>query len=296
MKAFKSHILYLTMAFVVASIGLWATSCSNVKKNERIITVSIQPQKYLLEKIVGNKFTVMCLLAQDANPETYDPSFSHIINLEKSEAYFRIGNIGFELAIVNKAKTNNPNLKIFDNSKGIPLIYGSHTSSNEPPHPNAVDPHIWSSVANAKIIAKNMLDAIISLDGKNSNYYQRNYNKLLQELNALDADLSKELAPVKGEAFLIWHPSLSYFARDYGLRQINLESEGKEMSPTQLEKEIVVAKKSGAKILFFQKSFDSREIESVNSQIGAKIVTINPMNSDWEAEMRNTADALAKNK
>jgi zinc transport system substrate-binding protein len=32
----------------------------------------------------------------------------------------------------------------------------------------------------------------------------------------------------KGKSFLIFHPALGYFARDYGLSQITIEVEGKE--------------------------------------------------------------------
>ena len=36
-------------------------------------------------------------------------------------------------------------------------------------------------------------------------------------------------------AFMIYHPALSYFARDYGLHQIPIEAGGKEPSPAHLK-------------------------------------------------------------
>ena len=90
----------------------------------------------------------------------------------------------------------------------------------------------------------------------------------------------------------MWHPSLSYFARDYGLHQISIEYNGKEASVSHLKEEIDVARASGARVFFYQKEFDTRQITTINEQIGARMVTINPMNYEWEEEMRNIVNVL----
>ncbi len=292
MKSIRLHILSLLA--IVSFIGLVFSGCNSYSSQKRTITVSIQPQKYFLEKIVGDKFNVVCLLSRGSNPEAYEPSLSHLMNLEKSEAYFRIGNIGFELAILNKAQNNNPNLKIYDNSKGIELMEGSHGVADSHGHKHEVDPHIWSSVPNAMKIASNMYDAVVELDPANEKEYTRNYNKLKADIEQLNQDLSAKLEPLKGSSFAVWHPSLSYFARDYGLNQISIEYEGKEAPIQHLQSKIDAAKKDNVKVFFFQKEFDGRQAEVVNEQIGAKMVTINPMNYHWDVEMRSIADALTR--
>ena len=267
------------------------TSCGGRSSGERIIAVSIQPQRYLLEQLAGDHFKVVCLLAQGSNPESYEPSMKHLMNLEKSEAYFCIGNIGFELAIVEKAKEENPGLRLFDNSKDVPLIHGGHDCT-EHGHSHEVDPHIWTSVRNARVIAKNMHDALVELDPGHAADYDRNLAKLGERLAQLDAELTSRLDTVSVRSFLVWHPSLSYFARDYGLHQISIEYNGKEAPVSHLKEEIDVARASGARVFFYQKEFDTRQITTINEQIGARMVTINPMNYEWEEEMRNIANAL----
>ena len=103
------------------------------------------------------------------------------------------------------------------------------------------------------------------------------------------------LEPKRGSAFLVWHPSLSYFANDYGLRQISIEYEGKEVPINMLKEKIDTAKASGAKVLFIQQEFDSSQAETLNEEIGAKIVRINPMNYNWVEEMEDIANAIANN-
>ena len=283
--------------FLVISSILFIACGGNVSQKP-VVTVSLQPQKYFLEKIVGDKIDVKCLLASGGNPETYEPSLTHLVNLENSEAYFMIGNLGFETAIIERVKNNNPDLKIYNNSEGVDLLVGTHGEcchhnhlSGE--HSHDIDPHTWSSVKNARIMAKNMCDAMIEVDKKNAVYYTKNYKHFVSELDSLDARLTSMLAPKKGTAFLVWHPSLSYFARDYGLLQISVGQEGKEASVQQLQSKIDEAKAHNAGVFFYQKEFDSRQAEVVNEQIGAEMVVINPLNYQWNHEMLIIADAIA---
>lgn len=297
----KRGRLYIGLLLIVAVLGVIGAgvSCTPVS-TKPVLAVSIQPQRYFLEKLVGDKFDVLCMLAQGSNPETYEPSFNHLMNLEKSRAYFCMGNIGFELAILNKVKANNPNLVLVSTSEGIDLLKGTHSGvmadehEHGHGHSHEVDPHVWTSVPNAKIIVQNMYKALLEIDSRNKKYYTKNYNALLTELNQLETEMAETLKPVSGKAFAVWHPSLSYFARDYGLTQIAMENEGKEVPAALLKKEIDMAREHGVTVLFYQKEFDSRQIQTINEQLGAKMVEINPMNYNWTEEMRKIAHALAR--
>lgn len=97
-----------------------------------------------------------------------------------------------------------------------------------------------------------------------------------------------------GKAFLVWHPSLSYFARDYGLEQVVVgNAEHKDVALGSLREVVEHAREHEADIFFTQKDFDSRQVSAINSQIGAREVSINPMAYEWENEMLTLADALA---
>lgn len=293
----KKYILIVT--FIFWTIVGFVTSCNSVP-TKPVLAVSIQPQRYFLEKIAGDKFDVLCLLAQGSNPESYEPSMNHLINLERSKAYFRMGNIGFELAILNKIKNNNPDLVIVDTSDGIDLLKGTHggvhSHEHSHSHSHEIDPHVWTSVPNAKIIAQNMYKALLEIDSQNKKYYTKNYNALLVELSELETELAEKMDSVKGCAFAVWHPSLSYFAKDYGLIQIAMENEGKEVPASVLKREIDMAREHDVKVLFYQKEFDSRQIQTINEQLDAEMIEINPMSYDWAEEMRKITNALTRNK
>ena len=90
-----TKIPYILLPLLCAVLML-LIACGSGPTEKPIITVSIEPQRYLVEQIAGDRMQVRCLLADGANPETYDPSMTHMINLQKSAAYLRVGNIGFE--------------------------------------------------------------------------------------------------------------------------------------------------------------------------------------------------------
>lgn len=289
----KKQFMILALICLAAIAAMILISCGNSVQEKRMITVSILPQKFMLKKIVGDRFEISCMLNEGNNPEAYEPSMTHLMNIEHSVAYFCIGYIGFEDAIVGKAHVNNPNLKIFNTSKGVEVIRGTHFSP-EGEH-NEADPHLWTSVANAIKISQNMLAAVVELDPDNADEYTLNFNAFKSELDSLDSRIKSQLAGKQGSAFLVWHPSLSYFARDYGLRQVSLEYEGKEIPIDKLKQNIDAARESGAHVLFVQREFDSRQAETIGEELGVKMVKINPMSYNWETELENIANAIANN-
>ena len=80
----KSHnCLYILIVLTLIS-GWIATGCAGGPPEQPIVTVSIEPQRYILEQITGDRVQVRSLLTEGANPETYDPSVTHMHNLGKS--------------------------------------------------------------------------------------------------------------------------------------------------------------------------------------------------------------------
>lgn len=75
---------------------------------------------------------------------------------------------------------------------------------------------------------------------------------------------------------MIYHPALSYFARDYGLHQIPIEAGGKEPSPAHLKALIDTCSSENVHVIFVQPEFDRRNAELIAQQTGTRVVDINP--------------------
>ena len=260
---------------------LLLTDCVTKQTDEKIVTVTIEPQRYFAEQIAGDKFKINCVVPAGQSPETYDPTPQQMIQVGRSVAYLQIGHIGFELAWMDKIRENNPKLTFFDTSEGFNLLKETE------------EEHIWSSIAGAKAIAWNTLNAFIALDPDNTDYFWQNYNKLSDELDKTDAEIKKLLDPLTDRTFIIYHPALTYFAGEFDLTQLCIEMDGKEPSPAQLKQLVETARTNNARVVFIQQEFDQKNAELIARETGCKLTVINPLAYDWPKEMIHIAKALA---
>jgi len=274
---------------------------SNREKEANVLTVTIEPQRYFLEQIVGDKFQVNTLVSPGSSPETYEPSPSAMIKLGNSRAYFKVGFLGYENVWTGKLAENNPDLKIVDCSVGIEPVYGGHghhdhsheAADHGHNQTDAADPHVWSSAKNAVLFSQNMLNAVVDLDVENADLYRANFEKLTQKIAETDSALTRLLKDIPTRSFIVYHPALAYLARDYNLTQHSIEFEGKNPSPAQMKELVDLAKAENIKIVFVQQEFDIKNSEVIAREIGATSHTINPLAYEWDEELIRIAQLLA---
>ena len=274
-------------------ILLTGYACGNTtQKNEKpILTVTLEPLRYFTEAIAGNQYQVVSMVPKGSSPESYDPTPQQLVNLSRSQAYLRIGYIGFEQAWMKKLEENNPDMKVFDTSKGVNLIRDKGHWHDDHFHEGGVEPHIWNSTQNAAVIADNIYTALCELDVTHQSDYKQRLDSLKQIIRQTDINI-RTLLENADSTFLIYHPALSYFARDYGLKQISIEEGGKEPSPAQLKALIDTCRKENAHTIFVQQEFDQRNAQLIADELGVNVVSINPLSYNWAEEMLRVASAL----
>jgi len=280
--------------FLLSGGLIWLLfACSNKVQQENIITVTIEPQRYFAEQLADSLFRIECMVPAGTSPETYDPTPAQMTKLARSKACFCIGHIGFEDVWMDKLKQNYPQIRFFDNSVGIPLIMSGHSHSTNHPNEQGIDPHTRSSPKVVRVIVQNMYAALAEIDPANKSRYAGNLQRLLDRVDSIDVKITQILQHSSQKGFIIYHPALTYFARDYGLTQYSIEADGKEPSPEQLKALIETIKEKGIKTVFVQQEFDRKNAESVAMETGCRLIVINPLSYDWGKEMINIAQALS---
>ena len=281
----KKLLYILTLVFLCA--------CGNTtqKSDKPTITVTLEPLRYFAEAIAGEHYDVVSMVPKGSSPESYDPTPQQLVALSRSEAYLRIGYIGFEQAWMKKLEANAPDMKVFDTSQGVDLIRGEGHWHGDHFHEGGVEPHIWNSTRNAIIIAENVYGALCELDATHQEDYKNRLDVLKETIRRTDENVRTFLENADS-TFLIYHPALSYFARDYGLKQISIEEGGKEPSPAYLKHLIELCRQEKAHVIFVQQEFDQRNAQLIADELGIEVVTINPLSYDWDEEMIRVANAL----
>lgn len=280
---------------LIFTLLLCLTACRSNRQStdEPTLTVTLEPLRYFTEAIAGDQFRVVSMVPKGSSPETYDPTPQQLVSLEKSVAYLRIGYIGFEQAWMDKLVANSPRLTVFDTSKGVDLIRGEGHHHGDHYHEGGVEPHIWNSTKNAGVIARNICEALCQLDEAHTAYYRQRLDSLQAVIARTDEEI-KDLLQQAHTTFLIYHPALSYFARDYGLKQISMEEGGKEPSPAHLQQLIETCRRDSARVIFVQQEFDTRNAQLIADELNLTITAINPLSYDWREEMIHIARALSK--
>ncbi len=285
--------------FIYLFIGILLSGCSSQppKSQNKILFVSILPLKYFADKIAGEGWKVEVTVPPGVGPETYSPTPKQIMRLGEAQAYFSIGYLGFEQAWLENFRSSNPQLQVFATSKRIDLIKeehhdGDHQSDHV--HLQGVDPHIWSSPKTVRLIAQNIFDGMMIIDPSNGDTYQKNLNALMTEIQKVDSTVTQLLAHASSRKFIIFHPALGYFARDYGLEQLSIEFEGKVPSPKHLQVVIETAKSQNIKFILIQKEFDIENAEIIAKETGSKILQIDPLDYNWPDQMIAIAKKLSE--
>ncbi len=274
------------------------------------ISVSISPQKYFLEKIVKDKFDINVMVNAGSSPHTYEPKTSQMKSLSNSKIYFYTG-IEFENAWLNKFKKSAKNTTFIDSSAGIQRIAMAEHSHEEKGHDDhkhekkhekhndhkdkhdGLDPHVWLDPVLVKIQAKNMYDAVVSIDLENKEFYTKNYEEFLKELDSLDAQIKEILKPYEHKAFMVFHPSWGYFAKRYDLEQISIEIQGKEPKPNELVELVKDAKVHNIKIIFVSPQFSQKSAKTIAQNIGGTVVAIDALSENWANDLLKTANEVA---
>ncbi|MDA8127064.1 MAG: zinc ABC transporter substrate-binding protein [Deltaproteobacteria bacterium] len=258
--------------------------------------VSIAPQKYFVQKIGGELVTVSVLVPPGADPHQFEPKPRQMAALAQSAVYFAIG-VEFEKAWLKKIAAANPRLRIVRTDEGIAkLAAGGEDPREKAARPasqvhshdaGAPDPHIWLAPPLAKRQAEKIRDGLSVADPLHRADYEARCASFLQEIDALDAELKALFAGRKGEQFMVFHPSWGYFAAAYGLRQIPIESGGKEPKAAQLQKLIRQARERRIAVIFVQPQFSAKSAELLAREIGGQVVVADPMAEDWAANLRD---------
>ncbi len=266
-------------------------------ENKINVVVSIVPQIDFVEKIGRDKVNVSVMIPPGANPHVFEPRPGQFKQLVHSDIYFMVGSeLDFELIWMDKIRAVNKDLSIYDCSKGIKLLQDHNNTHHNTDHcSHNRDPHIWLSPDNAVIIATNIRDALIKTDPENKMFYTRNAHDFILEIYSLKKDISLSVSRLVNKKFIVFHPSWSYFAQNFGLEQIAIEVDGKEASAKYLTQIIKKARKHNIKTIFASPQFNIKSARIVAKEINGSVVLIDPLAKDYINNLNKIKNIFANN-
>jgi len=265
------------LPFLLTVLMGWPTLTSASDRLD--IVVSIPPQKWLVEQVGGEKVDVKVLVAPGESPTTYLPADAQVTHLMRAQIYFRIG-VPFENGLWFDAVSKMGRFEMVDSRDGIEW--------------QGDDPHIWLNLRLLSIQAGTVAEALTQADPDNRAWYQANLRQLKSRFATLDEEIRRSLAPFEGKSFFVFHPSWGYFAGEYGLQQIAIESGGREPSDQELTDLQEKARQARITTVFVQPQIQGRSAQAFAKAIGARIETLDPLAADVAENLATTTAQLVR--
>jgi zinc transport system substrate-binding protein len=264
------------------------------------VAVSIQPQKYFVEKIGGADVAVMVMLAPGADMHTYEPKPRQMAGLAGTAVYFAVG-ADFERVWLEKITTGVRSMRVVrldEHLRKLPMQahdHDHHAHHHCDPAEGFSDPHVWLSPPNVRIMAETIRDSLIEINPARSDTYRSNYSAFAAEISRLDSELSGlfQNVPAGSRRFMVYHPAWGYFAATYGLSQVPVEAQGKEPGPQDMMRIVRQARQDGIRVIFVQPQLSDRSARTIADEIGARIVVADPLAYDWTDNLRRVAREFA---
>ena len=217
-----------------------------------------------VKNVGGDRVNVTSLVGPNGDVHVYAPSPQDAKTIADARLVV-INGLGLEGWLPRLLQSSGSKATVVTASTGVsPLKLGSEA-----------DPHAWQSVVNAKIYVTNIRDALVQADALDGDYFRRNADRYLAELDALDREVRNEMEkiPPARREVISTHDAFGYFAKDYGIAFIAPLGVSTETEPSarDIATLIVQVKKDEIPAVFLENITDDRLIRRISEETGAQV-------------------------
>ena len=165
-----------------------------------------------------------------------------------------------------------------------------------------LDAHIWLDPRNAARIVEVVAEALTRIHPEEAAAYRRNAASMRARIEALEASLRKQLAPVRRHAFVVFHDGYQYFEHAFELNGIGAVT----LDPTRLPsaKRLTSLRRAlverDVQCLFTEPQFEPRLALTVIEGTEVRTAVIDLLGADvaagpdaWFGIMRSLGDSIA---
>ena len=272
----KKHIKYI-IAVIIVILIIALLIILNIKRNTQKeqesnitkIVTSFYPMYIIAENLTDGASNVELENMADVNVgclHDYTLMTEDIKKVENADIFISNG-LGME-SFINKLIEANSNMKIIDSSKSITNVIKSEEETN---------PHIWTSIDNYILQVKIISDSLKEYNAENSEVYEKNAEKYVEELTELKNKYKEELAFLEGRKAVCLNEAFEYMGEELGLELLTVQTDHEEstMSAEMLKNIINTVKEENIEIIIIDKNDNEANAETIANETGAKIYKLN---------------------
>lgn len=270
-------------AVIAAAILTLASCTGRYTSGKPVLAASVAPVAAMVEAIAGPGYEVVCVTEGGADPESFEPSPSVMGKMARAEAFFTTGTLPFERPLAAALPSGAYEVNL---SRELNLISGTHEDTA------MTDPHIWASLTNLARMSATVEAWLADARPDSAAVYGARGEAWRRRCAAAFAAADSALGAAGRPAFGVWHPSLSYFARDFGLRQVSIGAEHRELSPRRMRAAIDSLRAARVAVLFYDHPGQSGP-QAIAAEAGAGAVLLEAAPADYVDYIVETANTVA---
>jgi zinc transport system substrate-binding protein len=142
-------------------------------------------------------------------------------------------------------------------------------------------------------ISEQIYNGLVMIDPENEALYQENLESFRKEIEDLDLFIQNELSGLDNRQFIAYHPAWGYFAHEYQLEMLAVETGGQEPGAETLAQIITLAKTNDVRLIIMPLAYSSKNAETLAEEIDASVIILDPLAQDWLVGMQELASTLA---
>jgi zinc transport system substrate-binding protein len=297
--ALPAKILFLLLLF---SAFLVVPAGAAPAQDKIPIVASILPLGDFCRQIGGDLVQVEVLIPPGASPHLFEPTPWAVARAAQARVFVYVG-AGLDPWAERLLHSREArNVAVVEAVQGIPLLGEAEGKAEAGHHHESGNPHVWLDPVLMEGVCGRIAGALEKVDPAHREVYQANLQTYLKDLQALDREIKARVATFRIREFVSFHPSFSYFARRYGLKELgSIEvSPGREPSPRSLQNLIAAIRRYGVRVVFAEPQFSPRIAQVIAQEAGVKVLTLDPLGGrppyggDYLALMRDNLKIMAE--
>jgi zinc transport system substrate-binding protein len=289
------------LSMLLVALAMFIVGCGGEKQSvsdKLQVAASFYPMAEFARNVGGDKAEVFVLVPDGAEAHDWEPSPSDLSRLGKAQVFVYNGVVE---PWAKQALTALSERKILAVQTGLGLYERAGETHEEEHHHHdhgcahgKQDPHVWISPKKAIKQVERITAVLCEADAKNAKYYQDNSAKYVEQLKALDIQLTNLAKNAPRKVFVTAHAAFGHLADDYGLKQlaVNGLSPHAEPTPADLQRLIKVVQEENVRYVFFETLTDPKLAKLVADETGAEISVLDPLEGLNEEGRKNKLDYL----
>lgn len=282
----KKIISIMAIFAVVLLAACGQTNKESNQDGKLKVYTTVFPFKSLIQQIGGDHVQVESIYPNGIDIHSFEPTQKDTMKIAKGDLFVYASDdldpVSAKIAKV--IKEDGKKLQALKNVDEHDLLAGEeheheHEHKGHDGHDHgAHDPHVWLDPEMNKAFAKAVKDELIKKDKKNKDTYEKNYNKVLKDIESIDKKLKDITKNKKHDTVYISHDSLGYLAHRYDFKQSGVSGmNNEEPSQSDIINMVNSINKSKAQYILYEQNIPSKITDIVKEKTKAKTAKFHNM-------------------